>query len=72
MKLYATTTSERATSGQGGNQFLKIMIQAGKDRRHIVKLYITESQTKPDQYLIIIDKTNKQGDTTGESFLIEA
>ena len=27
MKLYATTTSERATSGQGGNQFLKIEMQ---------------------------------------------
>lgn len=26
MKLYATTTSERATSGQGGNQFLTIDI----------------------------------------------
>jgi len=28
MKLYATTTSERASKGQGGNQFLTIEIKA--------------------------------------------
>ena len=27
MKLYATTTSERATKGQGGNEYLNIDIQ---------------------------------------------
>ena len=27
MKLYATITSERATKGQGGNQFLNIIIR---------------------------------------------
>jgi hypothetical protein len=26
MKLYATTTSERATKGQGGNQYLQIQL----------------------------------------------
>lgn len=26
MKLYATTTSERATKGQGGNEFLQILL----------------------------------------------
>ena len=29
MKLYATTTSERATKGQGGNQFLNIDVFSG-------------------------------------------
>jgi hypothetical protein len=28
MKLYATTTSERASKGQGGNEFLTIEIKA--------------------------------------------
>lgn len=41
MKLYATTTSERATKGQGGNQFLSINIQAGKDRASILRFTIT-------------------------------
>lgn len=30
MKLYATTRSERATKGQGGNDFLEIIVQAEK------------------------------------------
>lgn len=29
MKLYATTTSERASKGQGGNEFLNITIASG-------------------------------------------
>jgi hypothetical protein len=27
MRLYATTTSERATKGQGGNDYLKIIVR---------------------------------------------
>jgi hypothetical protein len=27
MKLYATTTSERASKGQGGNDFIEILVQ---------------------------------------------
>ena len=30
MKLYATTTSERATKGQGGNNYLKIEVKDEK------------------------------------------
>ncbi len=29
MKLYATTTSERASKGQGGNEYLKIELLVG-------------------------------------------
>lgn len=29
MKLYATTTSERASKGQGGNKFIRIQLTAG-------------------------------------------
>lgn len=28
MKLYATTTSERASKGQGGNKWLRVELQA--------------------------------------------
>lgn len=31
MKLYATTTSERATKGQGGNEYLQIQL-SGEDK----------------------------------------
>jgi hypothetical protein len=36
MKLYATTTSERASKGQGGNQYLNIMLTAGNKARALV------------------------------------
>lgn len=42
MKLYATTTSERASKGQGGNQFLKIEI-IDEERRPILSVLIDGS-----------------------------
>ncbi len=33
MKLYATTTSERASKGQGGNNYIKIDLLVG-DKKH--------------------------------------
>lgn len=33
MKLYATTTSERARKGQGGNEYLRIEIMNGQGER---------------------------------------
>lgn len=41
MKLYATTTSERASKGQGGNKFLKILITVGKNREKMIALELT-------------------------------
>ena len=39
MKLYATTTSERATKGQGGNEKLEIVLTAeNPDRREEFKI----------------------------------
>lgn len=32
MKLYATTTSERATKGQGGNKFISIDLMTGSTK----------------------------------------
>lgn len=49
MKLYATTTSERATKGQGGNKSIEIMLQVRDDERKTddyvgrVNLYVTTS-----------------------------
>ena len=36
MKLYATTTSERATKGQGGNKFLNIKIASGSAKNSYI------------------------------------
>ncbi len=35
MKLYATTTSERASKGQGGNKFLRINLTVGSESNRI-------------------------------------
>lgn len=43
MRLYATTTSERASKGQGGNDYIAIKLQAGEDRETFVRLYFHES-----------------------------
>lgn len=42
MKLYATTTSERASKGQGGNNFLDIELSIGtaKDSHVIAKVML--------------------------------
>ena len=38
MKLYATVTSERATKGQGGNNYLEIAISVGDDDRYKIRV----------------------------------
>jgi hypothetical protein len=50
MKLYATTTSERASKGQGGNKYLFIDIQAGEDRKIIAKLYVNNESITIEHY----------------------
>jgi hypothetical protein len=47
MKLYATTTSERASKGQGG-EYLDIEVK-GEDKKTILELHIEE---KGDMYEI--------------------
>jgi hypothetical protein len=42
MKLYATTTSERASKGQGGNEKLIIEIQAGSERKILARLHVEQ------------------------------
>ena len=52
MKLYATTTSERASKGQGGNEFLNIEIQAEG---------FTGIPTRANLYRLSISKNDNQG-----------
>lgn len=40
MILYATTTSERASKGQGGNKFIEISVN-GEDEQIFHKVYVT-------------------------------
>ena len=48
MKLYATVTSERATKGQGGNEFLEIEITTQYDKKlyTLANLQVTPVPTK--------------------------
>ena len=50
MKLYATTTSERATKGQGGNKRLAVEITVGEEDEKQTILYASveceESETE--------------------------
>jgi len=46
MKLYATTTSERASKGQGGNEYLEIVV-TGEDKKPFLEMKITP---KGDHY----------------------
>ena len=39
MKLYATTTSERASKGQGGNEYLEITLRIDRERYSHTLIY---------------------------------
>lgn len=41
MKLYAITTSERASKGQGGNEFIEILI-CGEDKEPVYQIDINK------------------------------
>ena len=47
MKLYATTKSERASKGQGGNEYLKIIV---RDDKQQCFAYITIT---PDKSIVL-------------------
>jgi hypothetical protein len=53
MKLYATITSERASKGQGGNQFLTIEIKAEG---------FTGIPTRANLYRLSLSKNDNDGD----------
>jgi len=43
MKLYATTTSERASKGQGGNEYIRIELQSDREKNEFVIVYTPDS-----------------------------
>ncbi len=45
MKLYATTTSERASKGQGGNNYLTIAIKDESERVQLLLTVINDNGT---------------------------
>ena len=55
MKLYATTTSERASKGQGGNKYLNIEIQ-NEEAERIYRLNITNDVLHP--FIALYNKKN--------------
>jgi hypothetical protein len=65
MKLYATTTSERATKGQGGNEFLTIEIQAEKwegipTRANLYRLSISKNDNQGGLYAELLKYSNHE------------
>lgn len=55
MKLYATTTSERASKGQGGNEYLDIEIYAFNRDNPVGRISVTtdtDSTDKVKQWII--------------------
>jgi hypothetical protein len=43
MKLYATTTSERASKGQGGNDYIHIDLQSERTKKDYAIVYTPDS-----------------------------
>lgn len=61
MKLYATTTSERASKGQGGNKFIEIELKAGDYTTPIGYIYLDAHED--GEYVL---KWKKQGNEDAE------
>lgn len=59
MKLYATTTSERASKGQGGNKLLNIDITAGNSRDKVLSISF-KADSSLEKYCINVSSV--QGD----------
>ena len=54
MKLYATTTSERATKGQGGNKYINVDITT-EDGRKILKISVyPDTAERPENGMAVI------------------
>lgn len=63
MKLYATTTSERASKGQGGNKLLDIDVIAGGNRAKVLSISF-KADSSIDKYCINVTSVS------GEIWLI--
>ena len=62
MKLYATTTSERASKGQGGNEYLNIDITS-EDRAKVARI-----ELKPIKNMLLADLHYWDNSMSGEGF----
>jgi len=63
MKLYATTTSERASKGQGGNKYLEIAIQVELDngkRDHFTTMRLEKNEDAQVYQLCIEDEYGEE------------
>lgn len=56
MKLYATVTSERASKGQGGNDFLNIKLIVDNGNRH--EIGIVRLAPHLDGWMLVIDRSS--------------
>jgi len=50
MKLYATTTTERASKGQGGNKRLEITVQGGEYRDILARFEVKNNEENAKKY----------------------
>lgn len=48
MKLYATTTSERASKGQGGNKFVSVLLTAGENKTNMLEATLEHEETETE------------------------
>lgn len=69
MKLYAITTSERASKGQGGNDRLEIVIMAGSKSHDVMCTLILQPNYPQGVYeLVMIDRG--RGKDEGDKYQI--
>lgn len=62
MKLYATTTSERASKGQGGNKFLEIVLKAELDTGYETIGIIYLDAYDDGEYVVKWQKDNNEAE----------
>lgn len=55
MKLYATTTSERASKGQGGNKHIELTLQGGEYRDILIRFEVNYNKDFPNYSIKMID-----------------
>jgi hypothetical protein len=47
MKIYATVTSDRASKGQGGNEYIIVDLNVGRERIGQIELYYSADTENP-------------------------
>jgi len=52
MKLYATTTSERASKGQGGNDYLRVQLTVGNSKEQANAGVVEIIESSPSKFSV--------------------